>query len=119
VTYTATVEIDRKALRRQVFNEGWRILKDNFYDAKMHGADWNAAKARYEPLLESLTESEELHEVMMMMIGELNASHTLVRGGRGGGAARVRHPDFDVVSDPSGFYKVGPSTARAPPTRTS
>ena len=109
VTYTATLEIDRKALRRQVFNEGWRIMKNRFYDPKMHGADWAAAKTRYEPLLESLADTEELQSVMMMMIGELNASHTGVSGGRGGGAGRpqTRHPGFDVVSDASGFYKVG------------
>jgi tricorn protease len=112
VTYTANIEIDRKALRRQVFNEGWRIMKNRFYDAKMHGADWNAAKTRYEPLLESLADSDELHSVMMMMIGELNASHTGVSGGRGGSPGepqrpQTRHPGFDVVSDASGFYKVG------------
>ena len=43
VTYTANLEVDRKALRAQVFNEGWRIMKNRFYDAKMHGADWTAA----------------------------------------------------------------------------
>ncbi len=112
VTYTANIEIDRKALRRQVFNEGWRIMKNRFYDAKMHGADWSAAKTRYEPLLASLADSEELHTVMMMMIGELNASHTGVGTGRGGGPGgqqrpQTRHPGFDMVSDASGFYKVG------------
>ena len=40
VTYTANLEVDHKALRAQVFNEGWRIMKNRFYDAKMHGADW-------------------------------------------------------------------------------
>ncbi len=111
VTYTANLEIDRKALRRQVFTEGWRIMKNRFYDAKMHGADWNAAKTRYEPLLESLVDTEELQAVMMMMIGELNASHTGVSGGRPRPGepqrAQTRHPGFDVVSDASGFYKVG------------
>jgi tricorn protease len=111
VTYTANIGVDREALRRQVFNEGWRIMKNRFYDARMHGADWAAAKARYEPLLESLVDTEELQSVMMMMIGELNASHTGVSGGRGRGGdgtrAVTRHPGFDVVSDASGFYKVG------------
>ena len=51
VTYTANLEVDRKALRAQVFNEGWRIMKNRFYDAKMHGANWNALREMYEPLL--------------------------------------------------------------------
>ncbi len=110
VTYTANLEINRRALRAQVFSEGWRIMKNRFYDAKMHGADWNAARKTYEPLLQHLTDTEELQSVLMMMIGELNASHTGVSGGGGGGdilRPQTRHPGFDVVSDPSGFYRVG------------
>ena len=110
MTYTANLEVDHKALRAQVFNEGWRIMKNRFYDAKMHGADWAAAKKIYEPLLDYLVDEEELHTVMMMMIGQLNASHTGVSGGpaddRAHGAdalSRVRSSSADA----SGFYKVG------------
>ena len=95
MTYTANIEIDRRALRAQVFNEGWRIMKNRFYDAKMHGADWAAIKKQYEPLLDYLVDQEELQTVMMMMIGQLNASHTGVSGGGGGGnaqRAQTRHP---------------------------
>jgi tricorn protease len=110
VTYSANLEIDQAALRSQVFNEGWRIMKHRFYDPKMHGADWNAAKATYEPLLKYLVDTEELNTVMMMMIGELNASHTGVSGG-GQPSERTplqtRHPGFDLVPDASGFYKIG------------
>ena len=109
VTYTANLEVDRKALRSQVFNEGWRIMKNRFYDAKMHGADWNAARKMYEPLLEHLVDTEELQSVMMMMIGHLNASHTGVSGGGPANTRQVqtRYPGFDLVADPSGYYKVG------------
>jgi tricorn protease len=109
VTYTVNLEIDHKALRSQVFNEGWRIMKNRFYDAKMHGADWVAAKKNYEALLEYLVDEEELHTVMMMMIGQLNASHTGVSGGPATSERTVqtRHPGFDISADASGFYKVG------------
>ena len=109
VTYTANLEVDHKALRAQVFNEGWRIMKNRFYDAKMHGADWNAVREMYEPLLDNLVDEEELHTVMMMMIGQLNASHTGVSGGPNPmrADAQTRYPGFDLVADPSGFYKVG------------
>ena len=89
------LEINRRALRAQAFNEGRRVMKNRFYDAKMHGADWNAAKKVCEPLLQYLTDPEELHTVMMMMIGELNASHTGVSGGGGGADLQrphTRHP---------------------------
>ena len=109
VTFTANLEVDHKALRAQVFNEGWRIMKNRFYDAKMHGANWNAVREMYEPLLENLVDEDELHTVMMMMIGHLNASHTGVSGGPNPmrSAVQTRHPGFDLVADGSGYYKVG------------
>ena len=124
VTYAVNIEVDRKALREQVFNEGWRIMKNRFYDPKMHGADWNAAKTTYEPLLDYLVDDDELNTVMMMMIGQLNASHTGVTGGGPANDNRTvlqtRHPGFDLAADPSGFYKVthiykdGPCRSRLP-----
>jgi tricorn protease len=109
VTYTANLEVDRKALRAQIFNEGWRIMKNRFYDANMHGAPWREMKSIYEPLLDYLVDDEELRTVMMMMIGQLNASHTGVNAapGENRGAAQTRHPGFDLIADPSGYYKVG------------
>jgi tricorn protease len=110
VTYAVNIEVDRKALRAQVFNEGWRIMKNRFYDAKMHGADWAAAKTAYEPLLDYLVDDEELNTVMMMMIGQLNASHTGVTGGGRPDddrpALQTRQPGFDLVADASGYYRV-------------
>jgi len=109
VTYTVNLEVDHRALRAQVFNEGWRIMKNRFYDAKMHGANWNAVREMYEPLLDNLVDEEELHTIMMMMIGHLNASHTGVTGGPNPieAKAQTRYPGFDLVADASGFYKVG------------
>jgi tricorn protease len=116
VTYTANLEVDHKALRAQVFNEGWRIMKNRFYDAKMHGADWAAAKGTYGALLDYLVDEEELHTVMMMMIGELNASHTGVSGGPNPieRTQQTRYPGFTLVPDASGFFKVGHIFADGP-----
>ncbi len=110
VTFTIHTEQDRKMLRKEVFEEGWRVMKNRFYDSRMHGADWNAAKARYGALLDNLVDQEELHNVMMRMIGELNASHTGVSGGAAPGErspVQTRYPGFEIASDPSGYYRVG------------
>jgi tricorn protease len=109
VSFTIHTELDHKALRREVFQEGWRVMKNRFYDAKMHGADWNAARKTYGDVLDHLVDQEELHNVMMMMIGELNASHTGVSGGPTGverPLASTRNPGFEMAADPSGFYRV-------------
>ncbi len=110
VNFTINMELDHKALRKEVFEEGWRVMKNRFYDPKMHGADWNAAKATYGALLDYLVDQEELQNVMMMMIGELNASHTGVSGGPSSAEpspAQTRHPGFGLEPDPAGYYRVG------------
>ncbi len=58
----------------------------------------------------NLVDQEELHTVMMMMIGELNASHTGVSGGPSTverSVATTRYPGFELVADPAGLYRVG------------
>jgi len=42
----------------------------------MHGVDWAAMRENYEPLLANIGDSDELRNMIMQMIGELNASHT-------------------------------------------
>ncbi len=112
INFTVRMEIDLAAERKQVFNEAWRVMKNRFYDAKMHGVDWAAAKNIYEPMLEHIADTEELQNVIMEMIGELNASHTGVSGGtRLPGQTpeervQTRYPGFDLETDASGYYKV-------------
>jgi tricorn protease len=111
VTYTASIPVDKRLLRAQVFNEGWRIMKDRFYDSEMHGVNWSAMRARYASLLDYVVDQEDLQNVMMMMIGELNASHTGVSGGpsdAGPSLGGTRQPGFDVtIDDASGRFRVG------------
>lgn len=106
VSFTIRMEIDRAAERRQMFAESWRVMKHRFYDANMHGVNWNAMKDAYEPLLASIAEPEELRTVIMQMIGELNASHTGASGPSGAEAVQTRFPGFDLTPDPSGWCKV-------------
>jgi tricorn protease len=112
VTFTVRMEVDRTAERRQVFEEAWRVMKNRFYDGTMHGVNWAAAKDKYETLLPDIADPDELHNVVMEMIGELNASHTGISGGGGlpGEPAperiQTRYPGFDLEPDSSGFYKV-------------
>jgi tricorn protease len=109
VTFTAVIEVDRPAERKQIFNEAWRVMKFRFYDAKMHGIDWDKARTAYEPLIEYTADQEEMHNVILEMIGEMNASHTGISAGFGArdeSAARTRYPGFELEADPSGYYNV-------------
>lgn len=118
VSFTVRMEMDRAAERHQVFTEAWRVMKHRFYDPRMHGVDWTAARQRYEPLLAHLADSDELYSVIMQMIGELNASHTGVSAGtsRGESPERIqtRFPGFDLEPDASGCYKVSAIYKKGP-----
>ena len=114
ISFTLRMQIDRPAERRQIFEEAWRTMKNRFYDARMHGVDWAAAKDRYESLLEHVADNEELHNLILEMIGELNASHTGISGGgslpgepQPQPPMRTSDPGFSLEPDASGYYKVG------------
>jgi tricorn protease len=110
VAFTVRMQVDSVAERQQVFEEAWRVMRNRFYDPQMHGVNWGAAKTKYESLLPNIADSEELHNVVMEMIGEISASHTGISGGPNPGAEQDRvqtfYPGFDLEADASGFYKV-------------
>jgi len=112
ITFTVRMVVDLQAERKQVFEEAWRTMKNRFYDAKMNGVNWAAAQDKYETLLPNIADTEELHNLIMEMIGELNASHTGISGGGGlPGEPRperilTRYPGFNMAADASGYYKV-------------
>jgi tricorn protease len=113
VSFTLKVEIDHTAQRKQVFGESWRVMKNRFYDAAMHGVNWDEMKSRYEPLLPYVGDQADLHDVVNMMIGEMNASHTGISAGGGRGRGRGASSDSDVTRFPGvdlepadGFWKV-------------
>lgn len=69
------VPSDRKSESKQMFADAWRFSRDFYYDPGLHGADWDAVKHQYEPLIEHVTNDEELTFVIREMLGELNGGH--------------------------------------------
>ena len=86
-TGSLTVKIDPLAEWPQIFDEAWRINRDYFYDPGMHGADWNAMKAKYSPLLADLACRSDLNRLIQWMCSELSVGHHRVGGGE-----RVSNP---------------------------
>jgi len=75
------ITVEPKAEWRQMFYDAWRMHRDRFYDSKLRGLDWVAIKAKYEPLLDRLTERNELNDLLAQMMGELGAMHSQVAPG--------------------------------------
>ena len=61
---------------QQMFNEAWRINRDNFYDPGMHGADWPAMRQKYAAFLPDLTTRNDLYRVIRWMLSELSVGHS-------------------------------------------
>jgi tricorn protease len=72
---------------RQMFVEAWRLERDFFYDPDMHGVDYDGLLERHLPLVDRVTDRNELNDLISHLVGELSALHTFVFGGdrRSGG----------------------------------
>ncbi|MEO1201115.1 MAG: protease, partial [Pseudomonadota bacterium] len=66
---------------RQMYVDGWRILRDWFYDPNMHGMDWEAIRDKYAPLVEHVAHRADLDYVFGEIAGEMNAGHIYVQSG--------------------------------------
>jgi tricorn protease len=88
---------------KQMFADAWRMHRDHFYDKDMHGVDWVAVRAKYEPLVERVTDRWELAELMAQMVAELGALHSQVGPG-----------DTRPAPDEPGLSGLGGRFSRAP-----
>jgi len=75
------VQINPREEWTQIFNETWRMEKEYFYAANMHGLDWQAVYDRYWPLLAHVGRREDLSALLVEMIGEMQVGHNRIRGG--------------------------------------
>ncbi len=67
--------IDPREEWAQILRDAWRIYRDYFYDAGMHGVDWDAIGERYMAALPDATSRADVHWLIGEMIAELNAGH--------------------------------------------
>jgi tricorn protease len=90
----------------QMFNEAWRIERDFFYAANMHGADWAAVREKYRPFLAHVGHRSDLNYLFAEMFGELVVGHAYVSGGDMPETERVAGgllgADYEIAG---GFYR--------------
>lgn len=60
---------------RQMFEETWAGIDENFYDSDFHGLDWQKTRKQYEAYLPLLNTRADLRILLNDMLGELNSSH--------------------------------------------
>ncbi len=75
------IELDPREEWAQIYYEGWRHMRDFYWDPGMGNVDWKAVRDRYATLLPRLASREDLRDLLGEVIGELGTSHTYVWGG--------------------------------------
>ena len=73
--------VDPKIEWQQMYVDGWRILRDWFYDPNMHGQDWEKIRAKYQPLVPHVAHRADLDYIFGEIAGEMNAGHIYVQSG--------------------------------------
>ena len=101
------VTIDPRLEWAQMYEDAWRITRDWFYDAGMHGVDWEAMRERYGALVPHVAHRWDLDYVLGELGGELNAGHVYVQSGEMPGPERVEHGllGAELEADPSGRFR--------------
>jgi len=72
------ITVEPPAEWMQMYHEAWRLMRDNFWRADMAGLDWAAMADRYRPLLDRIGSTDDLHDVLWELQGELGSSHAYV-----------------------------------------
>lgn len=76
-----TMKLDPQKEWVQIFNDGWRIFRDWFYQKTLHGVDWLKMKEKYGQLVPYLSHRADLDFIFGELVGEINAGHTYVNWG--------------------------------------
>lgn len=74
-----TMSVNPREEWKQMFTEAWRLQRDYFYEATLHGVDWNAMKKRYGDMVEDCVTRDDLTFVIAELISELNVGHAYYR----------------------------------------
>ncbi|HET9172524.1 MAG TPA: PDZ domain-containing protein [Actinospica sp.] len=111
------VVVDPAAEWRQMYDENWRLLRDNFWRADMGGVDWPGIHERYLPLALRAGSADDLRDVLWEVGAELNTSHAYVRtpDGESSSACSQGHLGADLARGEDGVWRI----VRILPSETS
>ncbi|MCH5219745.1 MAG: PD40 domain-containing protein [Muribaculaceae bacterium] len=79
VEFEARYDHHPAAERRYIYEHMLSQVRDKFYDADLHGVDWDMYGENYRRFLPYITNNYDFADLLSEILGELNASHT---GGR-------------------------------------
>ena len=72
--------VDPRAEWAEIYRETWRTQRDFFYDAKMHGNDWQAIYDKYSAFVPYVQHRADLAYLIATVGGELTVGHSYLEG---------------------------------------
>ncbi len=102
------MKLDVAAETRQMWADGLRIVRDWYYDEKLHGVDWAALGKRYGALVPYVEHRADLDFLFGEIMGELGSGHTYVESGDEPKVPRVAGGMLgcEFAADASGRYRI-------------
>jgi len=93
---------------KQMLDEAWAGLEENYYDGDFHGTDWKKMHDRYAVYLPYINNRADLRLLMNDLLGELNSSHQgfASNGSEETKTLRYRTMETGIVFDNDDPYKV-------------
>jgi tricorn protease len=70
-----SLDVDPRQEWSQIYWDAWRLLRDYFYVANMHGLDWQAIGDKYAVYLPRVRSRDELDILIRWLQAELGSSH--------------------------------------------
>jgi len=65
----------RARMNQRVFDQVWTEVRRDYYDPRLHGVDWAAARATYRPQALAATDDRSLYRALNDMLGLLDDDH--------------------------------------------
>lgn len=102
------LRIEPKAEWQQMYNDGWRVWRDWFYDPGMHKVDWNKMRERYQAMVPYIATRRDLDFILGELGGELNAGHVYVNSGDEPQVDRLPAGllGAEIEADASGYFRI-------------
>ncbi len=107
VNIDAEMDVDFNREKMAVFEEAWAAQRDNYADPHYNGADWNAVRKTYAPLIEGSRNPDEMRAILRLMIGELNSSHSGITAPAAAGGGRGAVGQLGLTFDRATFESSG------------
>jgi tricorn protease len=93
---------------RQMYDEAWAGLEENYYDGNFHGTNWKEMHDRYAIYLPYVNNRADLRLLLNDLLGELNSSHQgfYSNGDEERKTLRYRTMETGIVFENNDPYKV-------------